>query len=372
MSPEAEVTVRLHRSQGRVKDVTVSSSRRALPRQLFSDRAPDDVSRLVSQLFSVCRKAQSAASTGALEAAQGHRASPETADRRVLEVTLEALQESLWRLLIDWPESMSEAPLVAAVRQARDALAGIERGVTPIDAGLVELDRIAGQYVFGEPPTQWLEHDLAAVDRWIAEARTLPARLLRRLRSETPDLGRSDTPLLPSATLARLQHSVLPYLLRDAGYATAPHWDGTPAETGAIARCAAEPMIAAWIARDGVGCEARFLARLVEHAKLIEALRTPELADLPGVRQHALSPGQGIGLAETARGLLLHHAAVDSGRVVDYAIVAPTEWNFHAQGPIRALLNAAPASDEALLTQARIVVRSLDPCVTSRIEMADA
>lgn len=372
MTPDAEVAVRLLCSQGRVRSVSVATSRRALPRQLVDDRTPDEVAQLVPQLFSVCRNAQAAAAAGALEAARGTQVCSASIERRRFDVTLEALQETFWRLLIDWPESMGEAPAVAAVRQARDAAANIARDGTAIDTALAEFERIASASVYGESPMAWLERDLARLDEWIADGRTLPAGMLRRMRSEAPGLGRSDTRLLPHATLERLQQSLVPHLLRDDGYPMAPHWDGVPAETGAVARQAEHPIVAACIARDGVACEARFIARLVELALLMDALRAPDPVAQPSVRQHRLQPGQGIGLAETARGLLLHHAEVADGRVVDYSIVAPTEWNFHAAGPIRALLDTAASNEGALLQQARIVVRSLDPCVTSRIEIDHA
>lgn len=372
MTPDAELAVRLHCSQGRVRGVSVATSRRALPRRLVHDRAPDEVARLVPQLFSVCRNAQAAAATGALEAARGAQGSSTSVEQRCIDVTLEALQETCWRLLIDWPESMGEAPAVAAVKQARETAAIIAGDRKAIDGALAEFDRIAATNVYGESPRGWLRRDLGQLDEWIADARTLPARLLRRMRSETPGLGRSDTKLLPHATLERLQHSLVPYLLRDESYPMAPHWDGAPAETGAVARNAEHPIVAACIARNGMTCETRFVARLVELALLIDGLRTPRKAAQACVRQHRLQPGHGIGLAETARGLLLHHAEIADGRVVGYSIVAPTEWNFHADGPIRALLNASAPNDDSLLQQARIVIRSLDPCVTSRIEIDHA
>ncbi|WP_319381231.1 hypothetical protein, partial [Thiomicrorhabdus sp.] len=42
---------------------------------------------------------------------------------------------------------------------------------------------------------------------------------------------------------------------------------------------------------------------------------------------------------ETARGRLYHLAHVESGKVTDYAICAPTEWNFHPDGVAKQLLN---------------------------------
>jgi hypothetical protein len=53
---------------------------------------------------------------------------------------------------------------------------------------------------------------------------------------------------------------------------------------------------------------------------------------------------------ETARGLLMHEIALDGERIADYFIVAPTEWNFHPQGPTAGWLKGRDARHrEALL-----------------------
>jgi len=91
------------------------------------------------------------------------------------------------------------------------------------------------------------------------------------------------------------------------------------------------------------------------------------------VRSYGLPNGVGLGLAETARGLLLHRVQVERGLVTEYRIVAPTEWNFHPQGPLPQGLAGRDATDhERLAREARTVVQSLDPCVACRVEIADA
>ena len=56
--------------------------------------------------------------------------------------------------------------------------------------------------------------------------------------------------------------------LNDPAFSAAPLWRGAPAETGAVARMASHPLLAAWIARRGRGAGARLLARLLELAEL--------------------------------------------------------------------------------------------------------
>jgi Ni,Fe-hydrogenase I large subunit len=75
-------------------------------------------------------------------------------------------------------------------------------------------------------------------------------------------------------------------------------------------------------------------------------------------------PGRGRALVETARGLLMHEIVLDGDRIADYSIVAPTEWNFHPQGPLAGWLMGRDAGDrEALGKFAAHSVAALDPCV---------
>jgi Ni,Fe-hydrogenase I large subunit len=159
----------------------------------------------------------------------------------------------------------------------------------------------------------------------------------------------------------------------DPDYARFPRWDGAPAETGALARQADAPLIAERLERDGRTASTRFVARLVELAALMRDLRARSARRVAAVRSHALPNGVGLGLAETARGLLLHRVRVERGLVTEYGIVAPTEWNFHPQGPLARGLTGRSAADHGRLERdARLVVQSLDPCVACRVEVADA
>jgi Ni,Fe-hydrogenase I large subunit len=374
VNPEGEITVRLSCSDHRVHKVSVASSRAGLPPRLVRGRPPADVQRLVPLLFSICQRAQGAASAAAIAAAQGLEAPVRDRQRQVLDVTLETLQEGVWRLLIDWPKSMGEqarVPAVASVRQASGAV--VDDGAT-LDMLLALADDVLREHVYGAPAETWLASmDVAAFDRWVEAGPTLPARLLRRMRDEAPGLGRSDVALMPDATLESLRRAVIEDLEAQPDYARFPRWGGRPAETGALARQAAAPLIAALLARDGRTASTRFAARLVELAVLMRDLRARSGGRVAAARGHALPDGVGLGLAETARGLLLHRVQVERGLVTDYRIVAPTEWNFHPQGPLPHGLAGRSAADHGRLERdARVVVQSLDPCVACRVEIANA
>ena len=73
---------------------------------------------------------------------------------------------------------------------------------------------------------------------------------------------------------------------------------------------------------------------------------------------------------ETARGLLMHEVALDVEHIADYFIVAPTEWNFHPQGPLVDWLKGRDAGDrEAMNGFVGRAVAALDPCVPWDLEL---
>jgi len=89
------------------------------------------------------------------------------------------------------------------------------------------------------------------------------------------------------------------------------------------------------------------------------------------VRSWALSENLGMAGVETSRGLLIHVVRLNEGKVADYRIIAPTEWNFHPAGPLaQALAGLGPGA--GLEAVARLVSQSLDPCVAYGVELIDA
>jgi len=390
VTTEGALTVHLSWDGRRVRDVAISSSRPFAIGRLLTGRDPDEAAALLTRLYSLCAEAQGAAAHCALDAARGSEPDPRRIALLETRVLLETVQEHVWRLLLDWPAAMGHGGLPQVVATARRAI-GAE--LTRLDADArnadahnaaaerlaplaAELAALLEQQAWGVDLDTWRSlTDATALAQWTAEARTLPAALLGELHARHPDAGRSDVPLMPNASLSQLLDAVVPALRANADFARAPAWAGTPVETGPLARCQAHPLIAALCAHDGRTAAMRMLARLNELALGVARLRgTSPAADTPRVlRQAAIGPGEGLGLVETARGLLLHRVRVEAGRVAAWDIVAPTEWNFHPQGPLARGLRGTAAGDPGSLTRAaRIAVQAIDPCVACHIEVADA
>jgi hypothetical protein len=238
------------------------------------------------------------------------------------------------------------------------------------------LARIAHKAIFGVAPEAFLAFTgVADLEAWTATADTLPAKLLRHVMAEHRPAADGEVALMPAPGREFLAGTIAQAIAGDPGFATAPTWQGQPVETGALARMCGHPLVAACATRYGRTAVTRIVARIAELAAALEDLRggVQAPAAVTRVQSIALGAGTGLGAVETARGLLLHRARVHDECVVDYQIVAPTEWNFHPQGPLVRTLTGSAASDESdVLRQARLAVHTLDPCVACKVEVAHA
>ncbi len=384
MTIEGELTVRLDWDGRRVAAVDVRSTRPFAATRILEGRTPAAAAAIVPKLFALCGGAQGAAAAGALAAAgaTGIAADPV---RNAHGVALEAAQEYFWRLLIDWPQAMGDEPLATPVARVRHRIAASARAANgrsalgdqaAMRALGAELSAIAAQAVYGMPPADWLRQEgRRELESWIARGVTKSALLLGRMQAELPALGRTDVRLMPAPRSEALLAFIVPALDRDPDYPRAPTWDGLPAETGALARVRAHPLVADLAERDGHTAATRYAARLVDLALLLCELAASLRHGNAPPRLQAVAVGAQDGLAavETARGLLVHRVRIAEGRVADYRIVAPTEWNFHPQGALaRGLVGMGAGNAIALKRQALLAVQALDPCVACSVEIAHA
>lgn len=366
-SLEGRIDIRLTRAGTAVAGVEICSSRPQLAQKLMAGRGPEEAADLAGLIFSLCGKAQKVAAQAACEAARGVEPAQDVRQRREREVLVELAQEHAWRLLLNWPEQAGRAPDMSSLLKLRQAAADTAAFADALEA-LLETA------LLGEPRDQWQNRDLAGFDAWRHAGATLVAKLFSDL-GDGPDPGGSHCALLPA--LAELDDAAARDLARRAlvepAFCAAPTWRDAPAETGALARAGNRPLLASWIARRGRGAGARLLARLLELAELPQRLRGGSLSGGRNqvLRAWALGDNAGLAGVETSRGLLIHVARLEEGRVADYRIVAPTEWNFHPAGPLAQAL-AGLATGAGLEAAARLVSQSLDPCVAYGVELIDA
>lgn len=311
------VRLKIACTDGRVAAVEVASERPVVA-QALRGRPADAVVSLVPLLFALCGKAQGRAAELALGAARG----VESQAHVDAAIEHEALREHLWRWLLDLPPLLGAAAMKSEFVEALRWLAGGHR---------------------------------AELATFLAGPRI--EELGWRLR-EIEDVGDPGSHLLPALDA----RSSLAHIARlDADFCRLPHWQGRAAETGAFARRGRG---------DGVAAGAlatRWLARLAELRDWTAG--SPRVGAGGTASAMPVEAGRGRALVETARGLLMHEIVLDGERVADYFIVAPTEWNFHPEGPLAGWLRGRDAGDRDALAQfAARAVAALDPCVRWELE----
>jgi len=175
---------------------------------------------------------------------------------------------------------------------------------------------------------------------------------------------------VPDALDADDDAAVLARLRSDGeAFAAAPSLPGRAPETGAFARH--------WRKTDfsGSAAAARLGARLIDLAECLDRLARAaagEEMDRAEDQGVAPAPREGFAAVETSRGRLGHWTRLSrDGKIEDYAIVAPTEWNFHPAGPfVAAVLGARVSRGEAAASITRLA-GLLDPCVLFRVEVVE-
>lgn len=369
----------------RAAGAAVRSTRPLHASRVLEGRPLAEALARVPLLFGVCGQAQSVAAVQAAEAALGAAPSPSARRGRTLLLLAEVMQEHLWRLWLDWPPLYGlppAAPAFGAWRRAQATAAAallaapgwrVPGGEVPaaVFAPWVDLCDEWEARLGAQVPDLALT-DPAALGRWLQTADADSTRLLRAVWADGR-WGASAVPLMPPMHAALLAE-LLTELAADESFAAHPHRQGQPLETGALARRQRHPLLQALLAAEGNTLRLRVLARWLELAAALRAMRECLAGETADDWSGALAlGGAGAAWVETARGLLLHRVALDGERVGRYWIVAPTEWNFHPHGAfVQGMAGLAAADRDALARQARRLVLALDPCVAYDVELQDA
>lgn len=343
-------------AQGSVAAVTVASHRRVDACKVLVGRTVEQAVATVPLLYSICAQAQGLAAHLACEAALGREADAERYRVQQIAVAAEALESHALQVATVWLPLVGLPPAVTPLRRLMAAAAQARHGIA---GGVVEaVEALCGP----EPPL-----GATRFDAWLlghAPAQQVLARMPQ------PNLGRCVCPCLPPLPGAWFADA----LALNPELARFPVWEGLPAETGALAVHAQHPTVAAMLEAHGNGVMTRWVARLVAMRALAEqldgtkVLRTAEGSPIPmrGNRR-------GAAVVDTARGQLAHVVDVRDGVVTKYQVVAPTEWNFHPDGPlVRGLLGTAAQDLQCMHDDVAWVVAGLDPCVAVETRVLEA
>lgn len=337
---------------GRVVSAAVRSDR---PRGLaaaLAGRPPAEIPEVVRRLFALCGMSQATAATHALRMAGAALAGPDSSAERDALVA-ERLVEHLRATAIGWSAAV---PLLASERPALPAALSAAATAPVSSAALAAaLDQLGFCDGRAGDRAGWRLGSWA--DRLLGFVAAGPS-----LSDPAPDpLSGADD----AAVLAALD--------RDGeAYAARPCLPGRRPQTGPAARAAlagvpvddAAARLSARFAEIAAAAAHFCGGHRLEHDALVTAGRLAERT--------------GWAAVETPRGRLYHLVALDgAGRVARYLILAPTEWNFAAQGPCATALVGAEIGTDAVaqatveLTIARLA-SLYDPCVECRVEIVDA
>ncbi|MBI1195250.1 MAG: hypothetical protein GC138_05345 [Gammaproteobacteria bacterium] len=402
----------LYRDGPRVADVTVRSERPLKLVDVLRGKSADEGLVLLGLMYRICGVAHRYAALTAWCRALDVEMSYAVRRAQRLLVHLETIREHLWQVLVVWPELLGvKQPkdrdltlLSTMMNEAERALFGEGYGMAPAARLNVDGERLQGvidrlqalieRQVCDMPIEQWRGISSPEWLRvWAQTGQTPAAHMIRHLYEENLlDVGAEREGL---AHLAPMSGHALNLLFDVPAFYTRardefiarPTWRGQCRETNTYTRQTLHELVVAVREDYGNGLLTRLTARLVELVSLERtisteaaivmgsACETGAVEEDDGVQdadggELAEKSGQGAAMIDAARGHLIHWLKVKRGKIADYAIVAPTEWNFHPDGVAVRGLKTLEANDEAhLRRQATLWIHAIDPCVAYELRV---
>lgn len=389
MTPDGTVHIELYHRAGQASGARIASTRPDIAPLVLLGKTPEQILDIVPLLFTLCGNAQACTALLACRAALGMTAEPESDAARDLLVQLETLREHAWRILLDWPGLIGLPPdkkaLAALLKfdalfkrhlfrhgEAYKLDSCLDIDAVQLTQLTAELEALINAAIFNGRLADF--RTLACETQlrdWLHQNEALPANLLNDLYNRNwTAVGQNNIDCLPELEADALNRQMQQEDL--AAFCRAPHWQGRCFETTPLTRQRLHPLIAGLQHRYGNSLMVRFLARLLEVAAI--PLRLSRLTERKPDPAIASSTG-GIGLAQlqAARGLLIHRLELRHGRVYDYRIAAPTEWNFHPEGVVaQGLKHLKAEGPNDLRRQAELLINSVDPCVLYNLKLTDS
>jgi coenzyme F420-reducing hydrogenase alpha subunit len=355
----------------RVCSVRVVSSRPTHLTRLFVGRPAEEIPILAERIYSLCGLSHAIVATRAIGAARGAASRAQSNQAQSIALLSERISELLRSsvtLALHENDAMrldagAMRPLAEVFSLTRDllALAKSSRLTTASDRDALKsiIEKIGARArILGLPGDPDMLGARPAAGSWFGQ---LWSEIVRDegFAACVPDaLDVDDDP----AVLARLRSD------GDA-FAAVPSLPGRAPETGAFARH--------WRKTDfyAGAATARLGARMIDLAECLDRLARAAAGDEMGQTEaHGVAPAvrEGFAAVETSRGRLAHWTRLSrDGKIEDYAIVAPTEWNFHPAGPfVAAVLGARVSKATAAASIARLA-GMFDPCVLYRVEVVE-
>lgn len=393
MTLAGSIQIDLFHHAGHANQVQITSTRQGAATRVLLGKTPEQVLNTVPLLFTLCGNAQAYAALLACRAALGMVVAPEIDAAQNLLVQLETLREHAWRILLDWPKFIGFSPEKTAIAALLkfdglfkqtlfrngeafklDSLVNIDSA--QLNQLINELETLINDAIFNKSLGSFLNFNSEAQLRdWLPQNPALPAQLLSTIYNQDwPAIGQSTISCLPELAAEDVHWQMQQHGL--TAFVRAPNWLGCCFESTLLNRQLPHPLIIDLCSRYGNGLQVRLVGRLLEVAGIPAQLRQllgqiSANSTLPV--QQGSSGGMGLAQVQAARGLLIHRLVLHKGKVYDYRVVAPTEWNFHPKGVVAYSLKRLQAdSVNDLQRQAELLINAIDPCVPYQLNLIDS
>jgi coenzyme F420-reducing hydrogenase alpha subunit len=361
------VTIEVAVANCRVQTVRIESTRPTTVARLFVGRPADDIPALAERLFSLCGRSHRLAAGRAAAAALDRPVDQARRTADAIGLAAERIAETLRGTVLGeaMPNARVDSNVAMLLREALSAartlmMHGLSGGKNSAIHAPALVARLAeAMRGLGVPPAS---ADLAP------DPNTPIGRLLQQAEGETAFLARTPDML----TEADDRDVVAALRAHGESFAAAPVLPGRVAETGAYAKHWQSTAVAT------TALAARLLARLHEMVESLDLLQMAVTTGVPPeadpVNSEKTGPGEGFAALESPRGRLYHWLRASPDREISsYAILAPTEWNFHPRGPlVEALVGAEIGSGEEARRRVSRLVAVFDPCVSFDVRVQEA
>ncbi len=383
MNPiEGQINIHLYPDKSNQSRVQIDSSRPLQASRVMIGKTPEQVLQFLPLMYNVCGVAQARTALGAIHSKLDIQPDSAAETAREMLVLVENAREHLFRILVDWPTlfnlkpDQSQLPLLGSLiknfKQAlfRDGEAFSLQSELQVDFEgtqqlIDQLENSLQQSIYHQPTEQWLKiNDIDMLYQWSkGHDSTATSSLAIICDHGWTSQGFSRLDSLPELD----SHELLQRLDQSESeqFIALPDWQGQLYETTSLSRQMDQPLIKSLAQEFHNTLITRWVARLLELARIPTQLRQLQAELQAGQSSKKISNGvSGLAQTEAARGRLIHRVEIEDGVVSQYQIVAPTEWNFHPLGLINQSLSNLTTRDHKLLEQlARLMINAIDPCV---------